>query len=91
MKTPLSAPYVLTRYDSFSVIMHDCPRAVELLAEYDLHCSTCVLNEYDSVEIGVARHGMTEGQMLEMLDEINEQLALEWDEQQAKDKTTAAK
>lgn len=88
-KTPLTAPYVLTRYDSFSVIQFDCPRAVELLAEYDLHCSSCVLNEYDSIEIGVARHGMTEEQMNEMLEEINEQLAREWDDQQAALKTAA--
>lgn len=82
MKTPLTAPYVLTRYDSFSVIQFECPRAVELLAEYDLHCSSCALNEYDSIEIGVSRHGMTEEQMVEMLEEINEQLAKEWDAQQ---------
>jgi hypothetical protein len=88
MVTPLTSPYVLTRYDSFSVIMFECPRAVELLAEYGLHCSSCALNEYDSVEIGVSRHGMTEEQMVEMLEEINEQLAKEWDEQHSK--TTAA-
>ena len=79
MATPLTAPYVLTRYDSFSVIQFDCPRAVELLADYGLHCSSCALNEYDSIEIGVSRHGMSEEEMTEMLEEINEQLAKEWD------------
>ncbi len=82
MATPFSAPYVITRYDSFSVIMQECPRAIELLAEYGLHCANCFFNEYDSIEIGVARHGMTEAEMLEMLDEINEQLEKEWREQQ---------
>lgn len=82
MSTPLQAPYVLTRYDSFQVILAECPRAGELLAEYGLHCANCFMNEYDSVEIGASRHNMNEAEMVEMLDEINEQLDKEWREGQ---------
>jgi hypothetical protein len=78
MISRLESPYVLTRYDSFSVILQECPRAGELLSEYGLHCASCFLNEYDSVEIGAGRHGMDEAAMLEMLDEINGQLEKEW-------------
>lgn len=77
----MTAPYALTRYDSFSVVLAECPRAGELLAEYGLHCASCFLNEYDSVEIGADRHSMSEEEMLEMLDEINQQLDKEWREQ----------
>jgi hypothetical protein len=82
MISRLDSPYILTRYDSFSVILQECPRAGELLSEYGLHCASCFLNEYDSVEIGAGRHGMDEAEMLEMLDEINTQLEKEWREQQ---------
>jgi hypothetical protein len=78
MATELQAQYVLTRYDSFSVILDECPRAGELLSEYGLHCASCFLNEYDSIEIGADRHGMSEEEMLEMLEEINGQLEKEW-------------
>ena len=78
MATQMQSPYVLTRYDSFSVILDECPRAGELLAEYGLHCANCFLNEYDRIEIGAERHNMTEADLLEMLAEINGQLEKEW-------------
>ena len=78
MAANLQYQYVLTRYDSFSVILGECPRAGELLSEYGLHCASCFLNEYDSIEVGAERHGMSEAEMLEMLSEINGQLEKEW-------------
>ena len=84
MSTQLTSEYVLTRYDSFSVILEECPRAGELLSDYGLHCASCFLNEYDSVEVGADSHGMTEEEMLEMLAEINGQLEKEWQRQQAR-------
>lgn len=81
MDSKLSAPFALTRYDRFSVILEECPRAGELLAEYGLHCANCFMNDMDTVENGVEMHGMSEEEMLEMLDEINTQLEKEWREQ----------
>jgi hypothetical protein len=84
MSTQLTSEYVLTRYDSFSVILEECPRAGELLAEYGLHCASCFLNEYDSMEVGAEAHGMSEEEMLEMLSEINGQLEKEWQQQRGR-------
>lgn len=81
MSTPLAAPYVITRYDSFQVILDECPRAGELLADYDLHCANCFMNGMDTVENGAEMHGMSEAEMLEMIDEINTQLEKEWRQQ----------
>jgi hypothetical protein len=78
MNSRLEAPFVLTRYDTFNVVLEDCPRAGELLTEYGLHCASCFLNESDTVEIGAMRHGMDEAQMLEMLEEVNGELEKEW-------------
>lgn len=81
MNAPISAPFAITRYDRFSVILEECPRAGELLAEYGLHCSNCFMNDMDTVEAGTQMHGMSEEDMLEMLNEINTQLEKEWREQ----------
>lgn len=74
------APYVITRYDQFSVILDECPRAGELLAEYGLHCANCFMMGYDTLENGAQMHDMSEEDMLEMIDEINTQLEKEWRE-----------
>ena len=73
--------FVLTRYDQMTSIMQECPRAAELLAEYGLHCVNCFMNEYDTLETGAQMHGMSEEEMLEMIEEINEQLEKEWREE----------
>ncbi len=77
------SPYAVTRYDSFRIILEECPRVGELLAEYGLHCANCFMNEADTIETGAQLHGMSEASMLEMIDEINTELEKEWREQQA--------
>ncbi len=86
MNSKLPAPYAITRYDSFQVILDECPRASELLAEYGLNCANCFMNGMDTVENGVEMHGMSEEEMIEMLNEINGQLEKEWRLQQAQSK-----
>lgn len=73
-----TSPYVITRYDPLGVIMQECPRAVELLAEYGLHCASCFANDFDTLEKGADMHNMTEEDMLAMIDEINTELEKEW-------------
>lgn len=75
-----SSPYVITRYDPLGVIMQECPRAIELLSEYGLHCAGCFMNDVDTLEKGADMHNMTEEEMLAMIDEINTQLEKEWRE-----------
>lgn len=71
-------PYVITRYDPLGVVMQECPRAVELLSEYGLHCASCFANDFDTLEKGADMHSMSEEEMLEMIEEINTQLEKEW-------------
>jgi len=78
------APFVLTKYDLLGVILEECPRAAELLAEYGLHCISCFANQYDTLEMGAQVHGMTDEEMQEMIDEINGELEAEWREQNKK-------
>ena len=69
--------YVLTKFDLLSTITQECPRAAELLAEYGLHCVSCFANEYDTLETGAQMHGMSDEEMQEMIEEINEELEKE--------------
>lgn len=78
------SPYVITRYDSLSVLMEESPRATELLGEYGLHCANCFMSGYDTLEVGAEMHNMNEEEMLEMIDEINTQLEKEWRKEHSK-------
>lgn len=73
----MSEPYVVTKYDLLGMLMQECPRAAELLAEYGLHCVSCYMNDFDTLETGAQIHGMTDEEMDEMINEINLQLEKE--------------
>lgn len=70
--------YIITKWDSLNLIVDECPRAGELLAEYGLHCVNCFANEFDTIETGAQMHNMTDEEVDDMIDEINEQLVKEW-------------
>jgi len=76
--------YVITKFDLLKIVVDECPRAGELLAEYGLHCVTCFANEFDTIATGAEMHSMTDDDVDTMIDEINEQLDKEWQEEQKK-------
>lgn len=77
----MTMSYVITKYDLLGMIMQECPRAAELLAEYGLHCISCSMSDFDTLETGAQIHGMSDEDMDEMIDEINIQLEKETREQ----------
>ncbi len=77
-------PYMLTKYALVADIMRDCPRAVEMLSEYGIHCVSCFASEIDTLEQGAFVHAMTEQELDEMVLEINNELEKEWREQNIK-------
>jgi hypothetical protein len=76
--------YVITKFDPLSIILQECPRAGELLAEYGLHCVSCFANEFDTIATGAEMHNMSRDEVDEMIDEINQQLDKEWQKEQKK-------
>ncbi len=70
----MHSSYIITRYDPMNVIGQECPRAAELLAEYGLLCGNCLGNEENTVETSAQMHKMSEEDLLEMIEEINEEL-----------------
>ena len=69
--------YILKKDTVISTIIDDCPKAVELLAEYGLFCVSCYLNQFDTLEMGATIHHMTDQEIDKMIDEINSQLKKE--------------
>jgi hybrid cluster-associated redox disulfide protein len=78
------APYVLSKFDLVADIMRDCPRAVELLSDYGIHCVSCFANDIDTLEQGAFLHSMTVEELDEMISEINSELEKEWREKHLK-------
>jgi hypothetical protein len=78
----MAGAYVITKFDPLKVVVDECPRAGELLAEYGLHCVSCFANEFDTISTGAEMHNMTDDDVDEMVDEINGQLDKEWQEEQ---------
>lgn len=66
--------YLLSKTDSITQIVENSPRAVELLIEYGISCTNCVLKQFDTLETGAQLHGMSEDEIQTMVDEINEVL-----------------
>jgi hybrid cluster-associated redox disulfide protein len=48
------------------------PQTAPLLLEYGLHCVGCFANDYDTIEMGARVHGMTDEEVGEMIDRVNE-------------------
>jgi hypothetical protein len=80
----MAGAYVVTKFDPLSIILNECPRAAELLAEYGLHCVSCFANEFDTIATGAEMHNMSDEEVDDMIDEINGQLAKEWREEEKK-------
>jgi hybrid cluster-associated redox disulfide protein len=50
------------------------PEAAEILLDYGLHCVGCIASSFDTVEMGAKVHGMSDAEIGEMVERINEVL-----------------
>ena len=48
------------------------PLAAEILLDYGLHCVGCFANSFDTIEMGAKVHGMSDEEINEIVDRINE-------------------
>lgn len=55
-------------------IVEKSPKAVELLAEYGLHCLSCFANQFDTLGQGALIHGYTDEEIDDIIKEVNEEL-----------------
>ena len=57
--------------DLIADIIKKIPEAAKILAEYNLHCSTCFMSQIETLEMGAKMHGMTEKEINDMVKDIN--------------------
>ena len=48
------------------------PQLAEVLLDYGLHCVGCFANSLDTIEMGAKVHGMTNQEIDEMIERLNE-------------------
>jgi hybrid cluster-associated redox disulfide protein len=48
------------------------PETAEVLLDYGLHCVGCFASSFDTIEAGAKVHGMSDEEISEMIDRINE-------------------
>ncbi len=69
--TSTSGPKVQKQHNLAEVVFK-YPEAAEVLIDYGLHCVGCGASSFDTIEIGAKLHGMSDEEIDEMVERINE-------------------
>jgi hybrid cluster-associated redox disulfide protein len=64
----------ITKDSNLGEVVRLHPNLAETLLDYGLHCVGCFASEYDTIEMGAKIHGMTDAEIQEMIDRLNEVL-----------------
>ena len=66
-------PFVkITKDMSLADLVFKYPGVAEVLLDYGLHCVSCIASGFDTLEIGAKVHGMTDREIDEMMNRVNE-------------------
>jgi iron-sulfur cluster assembly protein len=61
----------ITRDMIIADIVGKYPFTIEIFMDFGIHCFSCSVSEYETIEQGVLGHGFTEEELQELLQEIN--------------------
>ena len=53
-------------------VVYKYPETAEVLLDYGLHCVGCFANVMDTIEQGAKLHGLSDEEISEMIDRVNE-------------------
>lgn len=62
----------VTRQTIIGDIVRKHPFSVEVFMDYGVHCVGCHVSDFETLEQGILGHGFSEGELLELIDELNE-------------------
>ncbi|HOJ29146.1 MAG TPA: DUF1858 domain-containing protein [Spirochaetota bacterium] len=62
----------ITKDMTFGELVQKYPTAAQVLASYGLHCIGCHIGIYETIEQGSKAHGLTDTQIKEMLEKLNQ-------------------
>ena len=62
----------VTKETNLGELLENHPEIAEVLFDYNLHCVGCPISGYDTVENGAKAHGLTDKEIEELIQRINE-------------------
>lgn len=62
----------ITRDMNIGEIMTRFPEAAEIMMSYGLHCIGCAISMYETLEMGCKTHGMSDEDIDNLVEDINE-------------------
>jgi hybrid cluster-associated redox disulfide protein len=62
----------VTKDTNIGDLVHEHPKVVEVLFDYGLHCVGCALSPLDTLEEGSKLHGISDEEINEMVERVNE-------------------
>jgi len=62
----------ITKDSNLAQVVYRHPESAEILMDYGLHCVGCMASSYDTIEVGAKVHGLTDEDIAEMINRINE-------------------
>lgn len=68
-------PFEITRTTIIGDIMSKYPYAAEVFMDYGIHCVGCSASSFESMEQGILGHGFSEGELLDIIKELNDMVA----------------
>jgi hybrid cluster-associated redox disulfide protein len=71
-KTQKEKKITITKDMNLGDVVFKYPEAAEVLTDYGLHCVGCYLNAFDTIETGAKIHEMSDEEINEMVDRVNE-------------------
>lgn len=72
MKSKTERKLKVTKDMNLAEVVWKFPKAAEVLMDYGLHCVGCAANSLDTIEMGAKLHGMSDEEIIEMVNRINE-------------------
>jgi hybrid cluster-associated redox disulfide protein len=63
---------LITRDSNLADVVFKYPEAAEVLTDFGLHCVGCFASTFDTIEAGAKIHGMSDEEIGEMLERLNE-------------------
>lgn len=61
----------ITKDMTISQILNICPEAVEIMVDFGLHCFSCSVASFESIESGMKGHGLSDSDVNDLLVQVN--------------------
>jgi len=63
---------MITRTTIIGDIVRKYPETIEIFFDYGVHCASCHVNEFETLEQGILSHGFSEGELIDLIEDLND-------------------